>query len=471
MTAPAGTGTKSALVLGGGFAGLTAAVELAERGLAVTVLERRPTLGGRASSFTDRQTGQRFDNGQHLFIGGYVNSIAFLRKIGAERDLVLDDDLEVLFIARDGRRFPFRASRLPAPFHLVGALLRHPLLSARDRAAAARVALAALRMSERELEATEPDTFERFLARFGRQNGAVDAFWEVLALATVNNSVRSISAYPLLKVLRLGFLTARASSRLGYARVGLGDLYTERAQAFLEARGGRVRVRARVAAIEVSDGGVAAVTLEGGERLEADLYVSALPFGALRPLRPDLVPAALVPAPILNAHVVFDRPVMEATFAALVGARLAQWVWNRSRMLGRGAGELSVTVSGANETLRLPREEVERLILDDLRDFLPEARAATVRRCVVVKEPAATLACTPGVERLRPPAPTSYPNLFLAGDRTAPGLPSPIAGAVISGLRAVEAALGLGPGALVRPLDATPDWPVRLVRRIAQFRS
>jgi len=470
----------TALVLGAGFAGLTAAVELAARGLKVTVLERRPSLGGRASSYTDRATGERCDNGQHLLIAGYRNTIAFLERIGAAGDLRFDPDLEVRFVARDAPSACFRAASLPAPLHLVSAFLHHPLLGVRDRLAVARAALAILRLDEREVEALEPVRFVDWLERNGQPRAAIDAFWEVFVLATVNQSVRVASALPVLRVLRLGFLGSREAARLGYAVVGLGDLYAGRAAAFVRARGGEVRTRARVAAIETAADGVACnggggarvagVRLEDGERLAADLVVSALPFPALEAVAPGLglVPPGLEPSPIVNVHVWLDRGDLlgGATFAALLGTRLAQWVWDRRRMMREPApgGHLSVTISGADLALRLSRAEVEATVLADLRDLLPSVRAAAVDRVAVVKEPFATFRAAPGAERLRPPARTAVRGLYRAGDWTATGLPSTIEGAVISGLRAVEAATG--EAGLVRSLDARPDWPVRLLRRL-----
>jgi squalene-associated FAD-dependent desaturase len=474
----------AAIVLGAGFAGLAAAVRLAEAGYRVTVLEKAPRLGGRASSFDDRPSGERFDNGQHVVIAGYRNTRAFLETIGAEGDLVLQPALSVLYLLPGGRSFDFRATRrLPAPLHLLAGFLRNPILGGRDRIAMARAVSAILRMDERALRAAEPQRFEEWLRAHGQTRRLIDFFWEVITLATINAPSRVVSAYPILKVLRLGFLGSADAGRLGYAAVPLGDLYGERAAAFVRARGGEVRTRARVARWEaapdfseqstlsskVNGRGerIEAVVLESGERLAADLFVSALPFQAVRALAPDLVPAALGPAPIVDVHLLLDREVMRAPFAALLGARAAQWVWNRGRMLrmaSRAAAALSVTISGADEALALEPREIEARVLDDLRAFLPDFRAARLLRVLTIKEPYATLRLEPGVEALRPPARTRFSNLLLAGDWTATGLPSTIEGAVISGLRAAEAATGR---ALVLPIDALEDAPARFARRLA----
>jgi squalene-associated FAD-dependent desaturase len=461
----------TAIVLGAGFAGLSAAVELADAGFAVIVLEKAPRAGGRASSFDDRTSGERVDNGQHLLIAGYRNTRAFLEKIGAARDLFLQGALSVRFFERGGRSFDFRAARgLPAPFHLLAAFLRHPLLSPAEKAAAARAVSSILCMDEPRLRAVEPLRFDAWLAAHGQSRRLVEVFWDVVALATINAPSHAISAYPILKVLRLGFFSSARAGRLAYPAVALSDFYAERAAAYLRSRGGDVRLRERVRAIErAPDGRARAAVLEGGGRAEATLFVSALPFRALAAIAPDLVPAGLRPSPIVGVHLWLDREVLDAPFAALLGAPTAQWVWNRRRMLRGGkarGGLLSVTISGAEEALGLVPHEIEARVLADLCEFLPAAREARIERALTIKEPHATLWLEPGTEARRPGPRTRVPNLFLAGDWTATGLPSTIEGAVISGLRAVEEATGRR---LVRPLEALEDFPARAMKRLSRI--
>jgi len=457
---------ESAIIVGAGFAGLAAAAELATRGVRVTVLEKAPRLGGRASSFVDRASGERCDNGQHLMIAGYRNTRAFLERTGAAKDVRFQDAMEVTFALPGGRLFPFRASKgLPAPLHLARAFLSHPLLGTRDRIAAARAGSKALLMSEAELRALEPLRFSEWLARMGQPPALVEAFWEVLTLAAVNVSVRDVSAYPILKVFRQGFMGSADAARLGYAEVPLGDLM-ETAAAYVRSKGGEVRARAHVEAVP----GAGRVTLSGGESLEADLVVLATSLPGLRALRPELVSEGLTSAPIVDVHVWLDRPICDAMFTALLGAKAAQWVWNRARMVrpeARGVSDgtvmMSVTISGAEEAVKAAPKDLEAQVLEDFRAFFPRMAEAKVVRALTVKEPFATLRLTPGVEALRPATRTADPRLLLAGDFTATGLPSTIEGAVISGLRAVEAATG---ETIVRPLEANQDAPVRFLRRL-----
>jgi uncharacterized protein with NAD-binding domain and iron-sulfur cluster len=318
-------------------------------------------------------------------------------------------------------------------------------------------------MSEAELESLEPIRFSDWLRGQGQGQAAIDSFWEVVTLATVNVGTAQVSSAPILRVLRLGFFGSADAGRLGWPTVPFEALF-ESAAAFVRARGGEVRTRARAAAIDAGSG----VRLEGGEVVKADVIVSALPFQALRALRPDLVPAEMRAAPIVDVHVWLDRPVFDGPFVALLGARMAQWAWNRARMMRspNGQGFLhSVTISGADEALAMPTRALEAAVLDDFRRFFPPMANARVLRVHTIKEPFATLRLEPGAERLRPGARTADPRLILAGDWTKTGLPSTIEGAVISGLRAAEEASG---ERIVRGLEGDEDLPVRLMRRLAR---
>jgi hypothetical protein len=323
-------------------------------------------------------------------------------------------------------------------------------------------------VGEADQARAEPLRFSEWLAGMGQPRTLIDSFWEVLCIATINAPSSVVSALPILRVLRLSLLSSAEAGRLGWATVPLGDLVAPRLAPFLTERGGALRLRARVRGLERSQDGarVAAVLLEDGERIEADLFVSALPHEALRPLAPDLVPDGLGASPIVDVHVWTDREFVDGPFVALLGGQEAQWVWNRTRMMrapGAGGPMVSITISGAERALERPPKETEARVLEDLRAFLPAFRRVEVRRVLTVKEPFATLRLAPGVEARRPGARTPLGNLFLAGDWTATGLPSTIEGAVLSGLRAVEAATG---ATLVKRLEGRDEWPVRLARRL-----
>src|SRR5688572_10462923 len=220
------------VVVGGGFAGLSAATSLAGRGARVLVLEARPALGGRASSFTDPGTGEPVDNGQHVVAGAYRETFEFLERLGAMGGLRLQGSLELEIVEAGGRRTRFACPRLPSPLHLLAGLMRWPALGWRDR-------LAALRMGLRRAPAPH-ETVRQWLQALGQTPRLIALLWEPLAVAALNQPIDTAAASSFATVVQR-LLASRPAPALGLAVVPLGDLYTIPARTFLEVRRGSVR--------------------------------------------------------------------------------------------------------------------------------------------------------------------------------------------------------------------------------------
>jgi squalene-associated FAD-dependent desaturase len=455
------------IVIGGGFAGLAAAVDLAERGIPVTVLEARGRLGGRAYSFTDRGTGVEVDNGQHALMGCYTHTLAFLDKIGASAKLHRQPHLRVEM--RDPRRGAGTiASRpLPGPFHMLHALFGYRLLGRGERVRAALAGAWLMKMHRARDARLSSWTVDELLTRLGQSANARASFWYPLAIATLNEAPRRAAAAPLAEVLARAFFGTPAHSQFVLPRVGLSALYTEDARRFVEARGGAVWLSAPVAAVDV--GTDVTLRLRDGRQLRADACVFAVPPRALAPLLPAPLRAdtllrrlgELDTSPIVSAHVWFDRPVLAADFAGLIGAT-THWVFNRTKLTAddtasrqepasaatsarRGSPPdpartqaqcVTTVISAGRDVVGWETERIVHTVLDDLARLIPESRGARVLRSVVVKEKHATISPTPEAERLRPPVTTVVPSIFLAGDWTRTGLPPVIEGAVASGQHA-----------------------------------
>ncbi len=446
------------VVIGGGFAGLSAAVALADRGVRVTVLEARPRLGGRASSFRDATSGSVVDNGQHAMMGCYTRTLAFLDRIGAADKVQRQANLHVELVHPRLGAGAIACPAWPSPLHLVGGLLRYRLLSRRERFGALHAGLELMAMRRRNDPRLASATVGEVLADLGQSAHACTSFWNPVALATLNETPERAAAGPFVEVLARAFFRSRADSQFVLPRVGLGDLYTDDARRFVERRGGRVWIHAPAASVEVGDGAVRAVALRDGRRLAADGCIAAVPPPALEPLLPPALRARapfttlgrLEASPIVSTHLWFDRPVLRGDFVGLLGTT-THWAFNRSRLLGEsGDGQcVSAVISAGRSVVGWDSERITGAVLADLHALLPTARAAVLRHAVVVKEKQATVAPTPEAERLRPPAVTDLAGLVLAGDWTATGLPPTIESAVESGDRA--AAL------LAERLGATPD--------------
>ena len=429
-------------ILGGGFAGLSAATALAERGTRVLVLEARPRLGGRATSFTDPATGERVDNGQHLLIGGYAETFSFLRRVGAAGDVFLQSQLAVDFVDSRGARSQLRSRALPAPLHLLGGLLTWPALGAADRVSALRIGLAIASARRGRVTPSRCETVREWLHDHGQTARLIELLWEPLAVATLNESIDVAAPEPFAAVLARMFGSNRTDSALGLPLKPLDELYAEPACRYLEHRHGVVRTSAQ-ASIAFDPAPVVTVR---GEVVTCRAVICAVPWFALPevfpcpgPLAETVLAAQQTPgSPIVTVNVWFDRPVMDALFLGLPG-RTMQWVFDKRALFGEDASHLSLVSSGAVSLVNRSNAEIVELALSELREALPDTRAAVVRRAIAVREKNATFSVARGLPG-RPPTRTVVPGLFLAGDWIDTGLPATIESAVVSGHAAAAAA-------------------------------
>ncbi|MFJ4552307.1 hydroxysqualene dehydroxylase HpnE [Streptomyces sp. NPDC088817] len=450
VSGPAG---RHAVVVGGGLAGLTSALALADAGMRVTLLDGRPRLGGLAFSF--RRGDLTIDNGQHVYLRCCTAYRWFLDRIGGADLAPLQDRLEVpvVDVARpEGRRLgTLRRDALPVPLHLGRSLATYPHLSLAERARVGRAALAlkGLDLSDPTLDA---QNFGTWLAQHGQSARAVEALWDLVGVATLNAVAGDASLGLAAMVFKTGLLSDPGAADIGWAHVPLGELHDRLARRALDSAGVRTEVRTRVTSVSLDGNGSWNVQVPG-ENLLADAVVLAVPqreaHGLLPPGALD-APDRLLrigTAPILNAHVVYDRTVLNAPFLAAIGTPL-QWVFDRTEAAGLKHGQyLAVSQSVAQDEIDAPVAVLRERYLPELRRLLPRARRAEVKDFFVTRERTATFAPAPGVGRLRPGARTKAPGLYLAGAWTATGWPATMESAVRSGVKAAEAALS----ALGRP--------------------
>jgi squalene-associated FAD-dependent desaturase len=438
------------IVVGAGFAGLSAAVRLVQAGARVLVVEERRRLGGRATAFADPQTGEIVDNGQHALFGCYRETFAFLRAIDAYRNVALDERLDIEVIDRNFVRSRLVTPQWSPPLHLVGGLLRWSALGLRDRAAALRMGLALRRLSRRHNADSwarlGAETAEAWLIECGQTPRLRELLWEPLVVAALNQSPATAAAAPFARVLTRMFNGTRSDAAIGLPRVPLDALYAEPARQWLEARGSSVR--AGTAATLVVDGGRAAGVDLRDQRVEADAVVSSVPwfsFPALAQGIADLAPIAddagrMAASPIVTVNLWYDRTVTDTAFVGLPG-RTFQWVFDKGRIFGATASHLSLVSSGAERSVAMTNDQLIALANEEVTASLPLTRCATVVRGTVVREKRATFSLAPG-QPPRPGAETPVRGFYLAGDWTDTGLPATIEGAVDSGHRAAALITG-----------------------------
>ncbi|MFF1839592.1 hydroxysqualene dehydroxylase HpnE [Streptomyces sp. NPDC058231] len=442
--------SSSAVVVGGGLAGITAALRLADAGLDVTLLEGRPRLGGLAFSF--RRGALTVDNGQHVYLRCCTAYRWFLDRVGGASLAPLQDrlDVPVLDIGRPSgpRLGRLRRNNLPVPFHLAAGLAGYPHLSLAERASVGRAALALGRLDPDD-PALDAVDFGSWLARHGQSPRTVEALWDLVGVATLNATASNSSLGLAAKVFKTGLLSEPGAADIGWARVPLGEVHDTLARKALDSAG--VRTELRTKADSLCRTGEGRWTVDTGtERIEADVVVLAVPQRETHGLLPDGAldePDRLLDigtSPILNVHVVYDRKVLRRPFFAALGSPV-QWVFDRTEASGlTGPGQyLALSQSAADDEIDLPVAELRGRYLPELQRLLPAARGAGVRDFFVTRERTATFAPAPGVGRLRPGTRTRTPGLYLAGAWTATGWPATMEGAVRSGADAAGAALSV----------------------------
>jgi len=445
--------TKDAIVIGAGFAGLSAAVALAQRGARVTVLEGKPALGGRAYSFTDPDTGDFVDNGQHVLMGCYGETLDFLKQIGAHDQLVFHEDLEIEMLAGPGQSATLKTARLPGPLHMTAALLGYRHLTVAERVSVMRGGLRLLAMRRFGGGELSRMTVAQLMDRLGQSEHARKCFWYPLSIATLNDEPEVSSAQLLAEVLKRAFFSRRRDSAFVYSRVGLSELYCTGAKELIERAGGLVVSHSIVEMLELGAGGrVASVRLRDGRRIEAGDFISAVPAPQLLRLLPENAVAdpffsrftGLSSSPIICVHVWLDREVTDSPFIGFIGTT-TQWLFNKRQIFAqRGEahpGYLSFVISGARKLVDRSNQELLDIVINDLHAMIPASRAAKVVKSLVLKEKNATMAPDLRSHQLRPTAKTPIANFFLAGDWIQTGLPATIESAVISGRAAAAAVL------------------------------
>ncbi len=464
MTAAGGNKSQrgTVAVIGGGLAGLAAASALADAGYSVELFERRPYLGGRASSYELPGTGEVVDNCQHVLLGCCTNLIDFYRRLGVEDQIRWYD--EINFILPGGNSSVIKPGALPAPFHATASFLESRVLELKDKLAIARAMMVLIPA----LPSDNGDNFQAWLERHGQTRQAIDRFWAPVLISALNEELDRTSVRYAALVFRDSFLKSAEAGRMGLPAVPLSQLYGTAAD-YIEARAGKVNLRSAVESI-ASDGEGVRVGI-GGEERRFDYAVLATPFNGIEKLlagSPELEGIRedarhFASSPITGIHLWFDREITPLEHAVLL-ERTIQWMFHKSKILHPNSSKtgssreprdlatrkdsaetgsyLELVVSSSKTLVDKPRQEIIDLAVRELAEFFPQVRQATLTKATVVKEVHATFSPAPGSDAFRPSHRSPWPRLFLAGDWTATGWPATMEGAVRSGYGAAESLSG-----------------------------
>ena len=436
-------------VIGGGLAGLAAACALADSGYHVRLIERRPYVGGRASSYEHPGTGEVIDNCQHVLIGRCTNLIDLYRRLDSLDAIRWYDHFT--FIEPGGRRTLLQPSSLPAPLHTSFAFLRAPAFSLTDKLAIARGMSAFLTGIPEDTD----ENFAHWLSRHGQTQRAIQRFWHPVLVSALNEDLDRISVKYAGKVFRESFLLSPEAGRMGIPAIPLSDLYG-RAINYLRARGSEVHLRTSISAldpVDPSEPEMGWMIRSGDQTFTADAVILALSFEALAALLPQLPSSAASESlaadlaqfehsPITGIHLWFDREITELEHAVLLDSTI-QWLFNKSKLQpthrAQQGSYIELVVSSSKSLVPMQRQEIIDLALRELAQFFPEVNSAKLEKAAVVKEVRATYSVRPQLDRIRPDAQSPWPGIYLAGDWTATNWPSTMEGAVRSGHLAAEA--------------------------------
>lgn len=432
-------------VVGGGLAGITAALRCADSGLDVTLLESRGVLGGLTHSF--RRGELDVDNGQHVFLRCCTAYLDLLRRLRVLDKVFLQPKLAIP-VRSPTLREPvwLRRNALPAPLHLADSVLRYRPLGLGDRLKFASAALA-LRGVDPAAPESDGMSFADWLSRHGQSEQAITKLWDLVGIATMNAPATGASLGLAATVFQLGLLTDARAADIGWSKVPLRELHGEPAKARLTEAGAQVLLGSKVTGLERDGAHWRVVT--GETSLVADRVVLAVPPPAAAGLLPEgsvRLPEGwtrdLGSSPIVNVHVVYDRVIMDEQFCAAVDSPV-QWVFDRTVQSGLDSGQyVAVSMSAADDLIDVPVGEIRDRMLPALRAVLPAAADAGVRDFFVTRERHATFRPAPGCAALRPPARTAADGVVLAGAWTATGWPATMEGAVRSGNAAADVLLG-----------------------------
>jgi squalene-associated FAD-dependent desaturase len=460
-------------IAGGGLAGLAAACALSDAGFRVTLFEKRPFLGGRASSYEHPGTGEVVDNCQHVLFRICTNLVKFYEHIGVADQIRWFDQMN--FIEPGGRVSVMKSSPLPAPLHTAPSFLHFPFLSVADKLAISR-ALVPLTLT---VQRDNGQSFQQWLDAHDQTKNAIARFWHPILISALSEELDRISVSAAAQVVRES-MKAPAARHMGVPTLPLTELYNAAGE-YVRSHGGTLHFRCPVEGF-TADASQVQVRMRGKEGAEEtfDYLVLALPFDALESLLPAETQSKAIRekiahfenSPITGIHLWFDKQISDLDHAVLLD-RTIQWMFHKSRLQpmrtqsenGSGSGSyIELVVSSSKTLIEKSRAEIVDLALSEVREFFPAARDANLVKSTVIKEVNATYSPRPGIDAHRPTPVTPWPRVFLAGDWTATGWPATMEGAVRSGYLAAEALADVSGNEGMRFL--TPDMPASGLMRL-----
>ncbi len=434
------------LIIGGGVAGLAAAVDCSSHGLSVLLVEQKPRLGGRTHSFIHQETGDEVDNGQHVMMGCYHSTLKFLKLIDRLDRVEIQKNLSITFRRSSQSPSTLATVGLPAPLNVLVGLLRLHTLSFSERLSLFRVGLDLILKNPDTDQHLQSITAAQWLDEMRQPSANKKYLWDIIAIGALNDVPEKIAAALFVKVLKSAFFGKRMNSSIVIPTSGLSTVFVEGAEKQIVKNGGRILTNTSIKKVTIQNSTIQSVELDSDAVVNPKTVISAIPYFDIPKIFDNLEKIGLqnldkfISSPIISIHLWFDVHFMQEQFVALIDSPI-HWVFNKSKIYGKEHERLmylSLVISGAHDTIEMTKEQLVHMAHKELQRFYPTAAVAAIVHSLVIKEKRATFSPMVGMEQYRPSHETSVKNLFLAGDWTNTKLPATIEGAVQSGFACGE---------------------------------
>ncbi|MDR3626218.1 MAG: hydroxysqualene dehydroxylase HpnE [Ignavibacteriaceae bacterium] len=424
---------KKCVVIGSGLAGLTSAAYLSLNGFQVEILEASPKPGGRAYSFKDSETGSIIDNGQHIMMGCYKETLKFFNLIGARENLILQDRIKVNFVKENFNLLPLQASGLPYPLNLLSALLNYKALTFKDRLLFLKFFLSLPFVLEKDIKSL---SVYDWLIEEKQNENIIKAFWEILAVGALNTNIKKASAVTFAIILKEIFFRGNKVATIIIPKLGLSETYCKNALSFIEEHNGKINFGEQVTDIKFSNEMVFEIETTKRKITEFDFVISAVPLYALEKMLPEFKSEynfELTYSSIVSIHIWLKENHLDELFYGLIGSPV-HWIFNHQE-------HVTLVISDAGEFVNMSNEEIFNMVATELEKYVKIAKDKIISY-KVIKEKRATFIPSKEILNTRPKQRTPLQNFIIAGDWVNTGLPSTIESAVKSGRIAAQLIIG-----------------------------
>jgi len=420
---------KHCMIIGGGFAGLSAAAYLTKQNIQVTLLESTPKFGGRAYSFTEQKSNDVVDNGQHILMGCYSDTINFLKLIGAKDNFIYQKSLQINFLTKAGKLVELKSFTSLYPFNLLFSLLNFKAITITERLSLLKFVIKLPFISHQKLS---NKNVRDWLKEEKQSDNTIKSLWEIIAVGALNTNIDRASAFMFREILMKIFFNGNFASTIILPKHGLSDAYVKNAKEYIESSGGEIKLSSSVKEFIISDNKIVGIKTADEVYNDFDYVISAVPFHAFNNIYPELFLDEKIEfesSSILNIHIWLKNNPMKEQFYGLIDSPV-HWIFNKEN-------HINLVISDAGYLIEKPAEEIYKMCVDELVKCT-KLKELDFAHYKVLKEKRATFVPSNKIDYKRPSSKTEITNLFLAGDWTDTGLPSTIESAVKSGRVASE---------------------------------